>query len=134
MLLYIKGENMNKILFFVGGTVNTLLAIFLFLFWKFLNWSETLSCLSQDNRSIMYCLNLHCSMLIVLFAYVSFFHNVDMLKSKTGRLLTGFIAFFYFQRAVEDIIFWGIDPVIFAICIITGVIYTLPLLPKIKGR
>ncbi len=123
---------MNKTLYRIGGTINTLLAVLHFLFWKLLNWSETLSCLSRDNRSIVYSLNLHCSFLIVLFAYVSFFHNIDMLKSKTGRVLTGFIAFFYFQRAVEDIIFWGIDPVIFTLCMITGVIYSLPLLPIIK--
>ncbi|MCP4160896.1 MAG: hypothetical protein GY760_12560 [Deltaproteobacteria bacterium] len=115
---------MKKFFFYIGGVINLLLVFLHLMFFKIQNWSETLKCLSEDNRSIMYCLNLHCSVLLILFVYLSFFYNIKLLKSGLGRLLTGFIAFFYLQRAVEDIYFWGIDPAIFSVCVITGLMYT----------
>ncbi len=100
---------MNKILLLIGGIINLLFSLLHLTLGKALNWSETLSCLTLDNRATIYTLNIHLAFTCLVFAYLSLFHRKDMLTTGIGRAITAAIGLFYILRAASQVIYNGLS-------------------------
>ncbi len=111
----------------IGGVVNLLLAVFHLLFWKALDWPESLLCLTADQSSIMQVLSIHLAMAIALFGYLSLFHSKELTTTKLGKSLLLFIGVFYLVRALNQAIFWDMMEVSSILllfgCLILGAVY-----------
>ena len=100
---------MNKILLLIGGIINLVFSLLHLTLGKALNWSETLSCLSLDNRATIYTLNIHLAFTCLVFAYLSLIHRKDILNTGIGRAVTAAIGLFYVLRAVNQVIYNGLS-------------------------
>jgi hypothetical protein len=97
---------MSETLLLLGGIYNLLFAVFHLLFWRIFNWKEDLASLTSLNRAIMQVLNLCLTFVFVIFGVVSLLYPAQMVGTELGRALTVMIAFFWFLRAVEQVIFF----------------------------
>ena len=93
---------------FAGGIFNLGFVVFHLLFWKIFQWKTDLASLTHINRSIMQILNLRLTFLLLVIAYLSFFHTAELVSTSIGKALLISIALFWFFRAIEQIIFFGV--------------------------
>lgn len=100
---------MNKILLLIGGILNLLFSLLHLTLSRALNWNETLSCLTPDNRATIYILNAHLAFTCLVFAYLSLFHRKDLLTTGIGRAVTAAIGLFYVLRAVNQAAYYGLS-------------------------
>lgn len=124
----------NKILLSIGGLVNLLFSLMHLNLGKALNWSETLSCLTVDNRATIYTLNAHLAFTCLIFAYLSLFHRKDMLVTRIGRAVTAAIGLFYILRAGNQVIYYGLSVpgALFGVILflLVSLFYVIPVLGK----
>ena len=77
-------------------------------------------------------LNLCLTFVFVVFAYLSLVHSVELLSTELGRSLLFLIAVFWYLRAVEQVIFFGLrrrlSILFFVIFLVGGSLYAVPLL------
>lgn len=115
-----------------GGVFSAAFAVFHLFFWKLFRWKTELAKLTALNRAIVQVLNLCLTFVFVIFAYVSFAHTQELLGTELGRALLLLIALFWFLRALEQIVFFGIrkavSVVFFLLFLAGGCLYALPLL------
>ena len=122
----------------IRGLYNLALAVFHLLFWKLFNWKQDLATLTPLNRAVVQILNLCLTFVFLVFAYISFLHANELLHSKLGRLLLALIAIFWFLRAIEQIIFFGLRrkaSIAFLILFLIGTgLYSIPLADQLLHR
>jgi hypothetical protein len=125
---------MNKILLLIGGIINLVFSLLHLALGKVLNWDETLSCLTIDNRATVYTLNTHLAFTCLVFAYLSLFYRKDMLKAGIGRAVTAAIGLFWILRAVNQVVYIGLSapdtPFWVILCLAVSLLYVLPTLLK----
>ncbi|MDH3670553.1 MAG: hypothetical protein OES46_05245 [Gammaproteobacteria bacterium] len=125
-------------LILIGGLYNLALAVFHLLFWKLFNWKQDLASLTPLNRAVVQILNLCLTFVFLVFAYISFFHANELLHSKLGRSLLALMAIFWFLRAIEQIIFFGLRrkaSIAFLILFLIGTgLYSIPLIDQALRR
>lgn len=123
---------MNKAFLIAGGILNALFAIFHLALPLLARWQDSLSTLSTDNQAIMYTLNLAVALTLLVFAYVSVFHQRDLLTTNLGKAVIVSIGLFWFVRAVAEILYFriGVDGSWVGLLIFgaTGAVYLIPLL------
>lgn len=121
---------MLKKIFVIAGVLNLLLGVFHLFFWQIFNWPESLTATSVDNRAILQIANIHLTMLILFFGYVSIVHWKDLFRSRVGRAVSFFMALFYLVRIVNEALFWGLFAweaiLTVLICGFFAVAYALP--------
>jgi hypothetical protein len=125
-------------LILIGGLYNLALAVFHLLFWKLFNWKQDLASLTPLNRAVVQIVNLCLTFVFLVFAYISFFHANELLHSKLGRSLLALMAIFWFLRAIEQIIFFGLRrkaSIAFLILFLIGTgLYSIPLIDQALQR
>ncbi|MFZ5645180.1 MAG: hypothetical protein ACOY46_16515 [Bacillota bacterium] len=94
-------------LIFLSGAINLGFAAFHLMFWRVFDWSAELSSLSADNSAIMQVLNLAIVFILMVAAYMAFFHRDDLVRTPLGRTLLVSWSLFWLLRGVNQIIFWG---------------------------
>jgi hypothetical protein len=90
----------------MGGLFNLAFAVFHLLFWRIFDWKRDLRSLSFNNRQIMQVLNLCLIFAFVIFAWISFFHGDELLRTALGRSMLLLIALFWLLRAIEQAFFF----------------------------
>jgi len=119
---------------FTGGLFNLGFAVFHLMFWRLFHWKEDLASLTFVNRSVMQILNLCLTFMFLVMAFVSVFHQSEMISTKLGNMLSIAFSLFWFLRMIEQIIFFGIKnkvSIVFTLVFLVGsVIYLLPVLVK----
>jgi hypothetical protein len=122
---------MKETLLFIGGFYNLAFAIFHIMFWKIFRWKRSLRRLLPQNRAIMQVLNIRLIYIFFVFAYISVFHQEGLISTQLGKVIIIVISLFWFMRAVEQIIFFGLKrlaSVIFLIVFLIGAaIYIIPI-------
>ena len=93
----------------IGGVINLLFVLFHLFFWTMFDWPQSLMSLSPDNRAIMQVFNLHTAYTIAIFSILSFAYSSEISTSKLGRFIGRAIAGFWILRAVNQVVFWGMD-------------------------
>lgn len=115
-----------------GGVLTAGFAVFHLFFWKLFRWNWDLAKLTSVNRAIVQILNLCLIFAFVIFAYLSLAHTAALLATDLGRSLLFLIAVFWYLRAVEQVVFFGLrKPVsimFFVLFLVGGSLYALPLL------
>lgn len=123
---------MDEQLILLGGAFNLALALFHACFWRLFRWPTELAKLTSLNRAVMQVMNLCLMTVFLAFAYVSFAHTAELLQTPLGRSLTLLIAIFWFLRALEQPVFFGVrkplSVVFFVVFGTGGALYALPLL------
>ena len=118
----------------LGGWFNLLLCLFHLGFWKIWDWPASLAGISGNQKAIMQVMNLHLSIALLLFAYVSIVHSQAMVSTSLGKVVLGFIAAFYLIRAINQLLFWQWDHPksigIAVVCVLVSLLYFIPLVPK----
>ncbi len=121
-----------KTLIYIGGIYHVAFAIFHLLFWRLFDWKNDLKSLSFINRNVIQILNLRLIYVALVFAYISFFHAGDLLTTKIGKVLLLAIGLFWFLRAVEQRVFFGLKTSLsiafFVIFLFGSAIYFYPAL------
>ena len=115
-----------------GGIFTAVFALFHLFFWKLFRWRADLATLSSVNRAIVQILNLCLTFVFVVFAYISIVHSVELVSTELGRSLLFLIAVFWYLRAIEQVIFFGLrrrlSVLFFVLFIVGGSLYAVPLL------
>ncbi len=115
-----------------GGVFSAAFAVFHLFFWKLFRWKTDLATLTSLNRAIVQILNLCLTFVFVIFAYLSLAHSVELLATKLGHSLLFLIAVFWYLRAVEQVLFFGLrrplSIMFFVLFLVGGLLYALPLL------
>jgi hypothetical protein len=119
-----------KLILTIGGVYNLGFVVFHLLFWKIFRWKEDLASLTQVNRSVMQILNLRLIYVFLVMAYVLFGFQFELLGTKLGQTLLIAFSIFWFMRAVEQVIFFGLKHKVSngmaVLFFIGGVIHLLP--------
>jgi hypothetical protein len=119
-----------ELLIKLGGIYNLGLVVFHLLFWRIFNWGEDLRKLSFLNRAIMQVLNLSLTFVFVIFAWLSLAHSAGLLASPLGHGLLVLMALFWFLRALQQPLFFGLrhwGSVAFLLIFLTGAaLYGVP--------
>jgi len=120
----------SSLLIWIGGLYNLAFLIFHDFFWKIFDWKDDLKKLTPINKAIMQVLNLMLIFVLLIFAYVSFFHVQEMPTTELGKTITIFIALFWGIRAILQLVFFSrtklISYMLFAIFIIGFLLYFIP--------
>ncbi len=119
-----------KLILSIGGVYNLGFVVFHLLFWKIFRWKEDLASLTHVNRSIMQILNLRLIYVFLGMAYVLFRFQSELIGTKLGQTLLIAFSIFWLMRAVEQVIFFGLENKvsngIAVLFFIGGVIHLLP--------
>ena len=115
-----------------GGILTAAFAVFHLLFWKLFRWKTDLASLTSLNRATVQILNLCLTFVFVVFAYLSLVHSSELLATELGHSLLFFVAVFWYLRALEQVIFFGLRKprsILFVmIFLFIGSLYAVPLL------
>ncbi|MCB9209558.1 MAG: hypothetical protein H6609_09260 [Ignavibacteriales bacterium] len=98
----------NETILYLGGIYNVILIIFHLSFWKIFKWEKELKRMNFLNGNVYQILNISLTFAFVIFAYLSFFYNNELLSTPLGIITLKLIAFFWFFRALQQIYFFGI--------------------------
>ena len=127
--------NLESVIF-AGGIYNIILVIFHLTFWKLFKWKKDLARITFINRAVMQVLNLSLTLVFLIFAYISLFHAQELISTNLGISLLLMISIFWFLRAIEQIIFFGLKNVtsvmFFLFFLLGSIIYLYPFLGSIN--
>ncbi|NOZ11626.1 MAG: hypothetical protein GXP09_11365 [Gammaproteobacteria bacterium] len=116
----------------LGGVFNLAFAVFHIFFWKLFSWGQDLASLTPINRAVMQVLNLSLIWAFLGFAVLSIFYAGALIETSLGRVVSGFIATFWFFRALEQVFFFGLrrwlSVVFFVLFLVGSLLYAYPLL------
>jgi len=122
---------------FAGGIYNIVLIIFHLTFWKLFKWKKDLVSLTFVNRAVMQVLNLSLTFVFLIFAYISLFHVQELIGTNLGNSLLLLISIFWFLRAIEQIVFFGLKDItstmFFVFFLLGSIIYMYPFLKIINA-
>jgi hypothetical protein len=128
-------NNLAETIILIGGIFNLGFAVFHLIFWRLFRWKEDLASLTSINRSVMQILNLCLIFVFLVIAYISIFFSSAMISTSLGKTLLIAFSLFWFQRMIEQIIFFGIKnkvSLVFTLVFLVGsIIYALPVLVKL---
>jgi hypothetical protein len=115
-----------------GGVFCAAFVVFHLFFWKLFRWKTELAKLTALNRAIVQVLNLCLTFVFVVFAFLSFAYPAELPATGLGRSLLFLMAMFWYLRAVEQVLFFGLRKplsiVFFALFLVGGSLYAFPLL------
>ena len=98
-----------NLLLCVGGVYHLLLGVFHILFWKLkiFNWKEELPQMSGINSAVMQLLNAAVIVFLLLMAYISLFHQQELLNTGLGHTLLVGISLFWLVRLGGEFLIKG---------------------------
>ncbi|MBN2172278.1 MAG: hypothetical protein JW819_13240 [Candidatus Krumholzibacteriota bacterium] len=79
------------------------------------------------DRGFLQIFNLGTTILVLFFAYVSFFHRRELVDTALGRTTLVFVFAFFLVRLVAQLLFLGFWLPIVAGCAVTAALYLVPL-------
>lgn len=93
---------------YIGGFYHLAFAIFHLMFWRLFSWKTDLQKLTPVNRAVMQILNLRLTFVFIAVAAISFIFAEYLTENALGRTILFCVALFWFMRAVEQMVFFGI--------------------------
>jgi hypothetical protein len=114
---------MKEALIFSSGLFCIAFAFFHLLFWKIFHWKTELQNLNPVNRGIMQVLNLRLSYIFVVVGCIMFIFPESLHATALGKFILISMSIFWFMRAIEQAIFFGISSrvsVIFVVVFLIG--------------
>jgi len=125
----VKMYTKENILVYLAGVYNVLLGIFHLLFWKIqlFNWEVELKQMSSINSGVLQIMNLCLIVIFFFMAFISFFHNKELINTSLGKsILIGF-SIFWLLRFIEQFLFFGYNGMLFPLIFLIGFfLYLIP--------
>ena len=116
-----------ELLIWSGGLFHVAFVVFHLTFWKLFRWESELAKLTALNRAAVQVLNISLTLVFIVFAYVSLMHTSALLETGLGRSLTLSIAVFWYLRAIQQVVFFGLrktlSVVFFVVVLVGGTLY-----------
>ena len=81
------------------------------LFWRVFRWKADLQRLIPVNRAIIQVLNLRLIYVFLVMGLATVLFPVALLSTEFGMFILGAVSLFWFMRAIEQIIFFGLHSV-----------------------
>ena len=125
---------MNKILLRTGGAFNLLFVVFHLAMVKPIG--EALTSLSPDIQANVSTLTIHVAFTLLIFAYLAIFQWRDLLTTRLGHIMAIAISLFWFLRAVNQAVFYGLTAAgmpLFGLCLVFGLLHLIPVLREWKN-
>jgi len=104
-------------------------AVFHLMFWRLFEWKSELKKISEDNRSIMQVLNLALVFVLLAAAYIAFSHGMELTQTQLGKTLLIVWSLFWLLRAVNQLVFWGINKISLGLTLIFILVAVINLVP-----
>jgi len=82
------------------------------------------------DRGLLQIFNLGTTILVLFFAYVSFFHRRELVETGLGRTTLIFVFAFYLVRLIAQLLFLGFWLPVVVGCAVTAVVYLVPLFTR----
>jgi ABC-type bacteriocin/lantibiotic exporter with double-glycine peptidase domain len=93
-------------------------------------WKEELASLTHVNRSVIQILNLQLTYVFLVMAFVLFAFQPELTMTRLGQALLIAFSVFWFMRAVEQVVFFGLkhkaSNALTVLFFIGGVLHLLP--------
>ena len=102
---------MKSILLLTGGLYSLAFAVFHMLFWRVFRWKADLQRLIPVNRAIIQVLNLRLIYVFLVMGLATVLFPVALLSTEFGMFILGAVSLFWFMRAIEQIIFFGLHSI-----------------------
>jgi hypothetical protein len=102
---------MKNILLLTGGLYSLAFAVFHMLFWRVFRWKADLQRLIPVNRAIIQVLNLRLIYVFLVVGLATVLFPVALLSTEFGMFILGVVSLFWFMRAIEQIIFFGLHSI-----------------------
>jgi hypothetical protein len=102
---------MKNILLLTGGLYSLAFAVFHMLFWRVFRWKADLQRLIPVNRAIIQVLNLRLIYVFLVVGLATVLFPVALLSTEFGMFILGAVSLFWFMRAIEQIIFFGLHSI-----------------------
>jgi hypothetical protein len=116
-----------ELLIWSGGLFHVAFVVFHLMFRKLFRWDTELAKLTSLNRAVIPVLNISLTVVFVVFAYFSLMHAPEMVRTELGRTLTLAIAIFWYLRAVQQVVFFGLRKtpslIFFLVVVVGGSLY-----------
>lgn len=112
-----------EVLIWSGGLFHLAFVVFHLTFWKLFRWRTELDKLTSLNRAVVQVLNLSLTFVFIIFSYISLMHASALLQTDLGRALTLAIAVFWYLRAIQQVVFFGLRKtlsVVFFVVVVAG--------------
>ena len=123
---------MKIMLLSIAGYYCIAFAVFHLLFWKIFYWKTDLQRLTPVNRAIMQVLNLCLTFVFLFIGIALILFQPDFLGTKLGTFILMSMATFWFLRATEQVIFFGLksitSSVFLSVFLIGSILFLLPVL------
>ena len=121
---------MYKAILFVTGVLNLLFGFF-HIYLGYAIYRST--ALSEAARGLMEALNVGGTLMIFFLAYACLMHRREMLGEGLGRAVLLLAAAVYLSRAAEEFFWFQFSPVIFAACLVVGLLHLILLLRPMRA-
>lgn len=90
----------------IAGSITALFSVFHLMFYWFLGWEQTLSCLNADNWAVMMTFNIIANMIFLIVSVMALAFPQRLASEFSGRVWLVFIASIYIVRIIVEFIFW----------------------------
>jgi len=122
---------MRTTLLSIAGFYCFAFVVFHLSFWKLFRWKSDLQRLTPLNRAVMQVLNLRLTYVFLVVGIAVLLFRESMCATDLGRFMLGAMSLFWFMRAIEQIVFFGlgkvISTVLLVIFLIGSALFALPL-------
>jgi hypothetical protein len=125
---------MNKILLRTGGAINLLFVLFHLGMVQPIG--AALASLSPDIRATVSTLNVQMAFALLIFGYLALFRWRDLLTTRLGHVIAIAISLFWFLRAINQLVFYGLTPAgvpLISLCVAFGLLHLIPVLRESKN-
>jgi hypothetical protein len=126
---FAAGGTMNKNLLRIGGAISLLFVVIqLGMIGPI---GSALASLSPDIRATVSTMNVQGAFILLLFGYLAIFRWRDLLTTRLGHLIAIAICLYWFLRAVDQAVFYGLTPSgvpLMALCVVLGLLHLIPAL------
>lgn len=120
----------------IAGCISLLFMFFHLAFQKMFDWEHTLSCLSQDNRSILLTYHYISFLITGFMGIIPLFQTKVLLSSPLKYSILSMFALFYLIRIVTEFTLFGFSMpqslIIIFMCAIPLFFYSIPLFIRIR--
>ncbi len=99
---------MKSILLLTGGIYSLAFAVVHKLFWGVFRWKVDLQRLIPINRAIIQVLNIRLIYVLLVMGLTTVLFAVALLSMDLGMFILGAVLLFWFMRAIEQIMFFGL--------------------------
>jgi hypothetical protein len=125
---------MKKKLLFTGGVLALVFVVLHLAFPKMFDWTNDLSHLTKINHGIFWIFHIAIIYLLVMSAIVCFKLAYKPTFTASERIVLISYAGFYLLRIALGPVFFGIELIIWLVCLLTALCYIVPVVIDIKNN